>query len=450
MPTLIPKGFTGKNFSGKWLVIAAIVLVMAVGFYIFTRQSSDHGNDAEGGIIHITCGMVGLEFKTCQEGVALWEKKTGKRAKVIPAPNGSTERLTLFQQHLAAGSDNIDIYQLDVVWPGLLANHFEDLKDYIPAEELTPYFPQLMENNTVNGKLIAMPWFIQVGFLYYRKDLLEKYHLPLPKTWEDLGQSAKIIMEGEAQKGHVIWGFVFQGKAYEGLTCNALEWISAYRDGGTIVEADGRVSLNNPAAIGIVNRVASWMGTIVPEGVLNYEQEDCRGVFQSGKALFMRNWPYAWGLLNGADSPMAGKVGIMPLPQGGADGKPTGTLGGWNLGLSKYSKHKKDAADLIRFLTSAEELKRRSQAGGYFPPMETLYQDSEVLASNPLTQAMGVVLKNTSLRPARQTRSKYSQVSSAFWNAVHNVLSRKMTAEQSFQETEKRLNRLSQNGSKWV
>jgi len=446
----MPKGFAGKSFFGKGFAIMALILIFAVGFYIFTRHSSDHGSDAEGGIIHITCGMVGLEFKTCQEGVALWEKKTGKRAKVIPAPNGSTERLTLFQQHLAAGSDNIDIYQMDVVWPGLLSNHFEDLKDYIPAEELTQYFPQLMENNTVNGKLVAMPWFIQVGFLYYRKDLLEKYHLPLPKTWEELGDSAAKIMEGEAGEGNPLWGFVFQGKAYEGLTCNALEWINSHKDGGTIVEADGRVSINNPAAIEIVNRMSSWMGTIVSEGVLNYEQEDCRGVFQSGKAVFMRNWPYAWGLLNGADSPVAGKVAIMPLPQGGVDGKPTGTLGGWSLGLSKYSKHKKDAADLIRFLTSAEELKRRSQVGGYFPPVEKLYRDKEVLASNPLMKAMSLVLKNTSLRPARQTRSKYSQVSSAFWNAVHSVLSKKMTAETSFQDIEKRMNALSQNGSKWV
>ena len=147
------KGMPKKGFIG-----VALVLMLAIGFYIFTRHSTDASEGNDEGIIHITCGMVGLEYKTCQEGVALWEKKTGKRAKVIPAPNGSTERLTLFQQHLAAESDNIDIYQVDVVWPGLLANHFEDLKNYIPEEELTHYFPQLLENNTVNGKLMAMPW----------------------------------------------------------------------------------------------------------------------------------------------------------------------------------------------------------------------------------------------------------------------------------------------------
>lgn len=432
--------------KGLMFLIIGILLGLC-GYFFFFKSSIKTTEDEN--LIHITCGMVGLEYKTCQEGVALWEKKTGKKAKVIPAPNGSNERLTLFQQHLAAGSDNIDIYQVDVVWPGLLVKHLEDLKNYIPSETLREYFPQLIENNTVSGALVAMPWFVQVGFLYYRKDLLEKYHRPVPQTWEELEETAKIIQEEESKLGHSIWGYVFQGKAYEGLTCNALEWINSHKNGGTIVEANGHVSLNNPAAIGIINRISSWIGTITPEGVLNYEQEDCRGVFQSGKAIFMRNWPYAWPLLNSSDSPVAGKIGIMPLPKGGKDGQNTGVLGGWNLSLSKYSKHKKDAADLIQFLTSFEELKRRSQAGGYFPPMEKLYKDKDVLSSNPLMKIMNDVLHHASLRPSRQTRSKYSQVSAAFWNAVHSVLSKKMTAEKSFEGAEKKMNFLSKHGTTW-
>lgn len=430
-------------------MIVAVLVAAAVGVYLFLGKS-DNAPKADRHTVVITCGMVGLENKTCKEGVALWEKATGKQAKVVPAPNGSTERLTLFQQHLAAHSDNIDIYQLDVVWPGLLESHFEDLKGYIPQEELDAYFPQLIDNNTIKGKLVAMPWFVQVGFLYYRKDLLEKYGRLVPQTWQELEETARVIQEGEKKEGRDVWGYVFQGKAYEGLTCNALEWISAHKNGGTVVEADGRVSLNNPQAIAITNRIHSWMGTLVPQGVLNYEQEDCRGVFQSGKAIFMRNWPYAWHLLNSPDSSVAGKIGIMPLPKGGPDGQATGVLGGWNLGLSKYSKRKADAASLIRFLTGYKELKRRSEVGGYFPPMKRLYEEHSVLQANPLMKAMSLVLKNASLRPARQTRSKYSRVSSAFWNAIHNVLSGKMRAEKSFKETEKKLNLMSKNGTKWV
>lgn len=431
------------------LLLLVMTIVVVSGYALFFQQTAADKRETDDAI-HITCGMVGLEFKTCKEGVALWEGKTGKKAKVIPAPNGSTERLTLFQQHLAAGSDNIDIYQVDVVWPGLLANHFEDLKDYIAPEVLKQYFPQLIENNTVNGRLVAMPWFVQVGFLYYRKDLLEKYHRPAPQTWEELEETARIIQEGEQKKERKIWGFVFQGKAYEGLTCNAIEWINSTPHGGTIIEADGHVSLNNNEARNMINHFASWIGTLVPEGVLNYEQEDCRGVFQSGKAVFMRNWPYAWPLLNAADSPVAGKVGIMPLPKGGKEGKATGVLGGWNLSLSKYSKRKQDAAHLIAFLTSLQELKRRSQVGGYFPPIEALYEDPEVLSMNPLMTAMRQVLKNATLRPSRQTKSKYSQVSATFWNAVHSVLSHKAGAEKSFQAAEKKMNFLSKNGTQWI
>lgn len=435
--------------SKKVLIGVGLVLALGIGFYFLNKTSDTSGGASEDGPVVITCGMVGLENKTCVEGVALWEKMTGKKAKVIPAPNGSTERLTLFQQHLAAGSSNIDIYQVDVVWPGLLYKHFEDLREYISAEQLNRFFPQLIENNTVNGKLVALPWFVQVGFLYYRKDLLEAYNRPVPKTWEELEETSRLITVAERKKGNTLWGFVFQGKAYEGLTCNALEWINAYKDGGTIVESDGRISINNPHAIGITNRIGSWMGTLVPEGVLNYEQEDCRGVFQSGKALFMRNWPYAWNLLNAPDSPVAGKVGIVALPTGGMDGRETGTLGGWNLSLSKYSKRKKDAASLIAFLTSFKELKRRSRVGGYFGPMEALYKDDAVLKMNPLMPAMHVVLQNASLRPARQTRSKYSQVSSIFWNAVHRVLSKKSSAEKSFADAEKKLKVLSKDGTRW-
>lgn len=434
----------------KSLLSVSVLVAVAIGVYLFTVRDNTPEVSPEDDTVIITCGMVGLENKTCKEGVELWQKKTGKKAKVIPAPNGSTERLTLFQQHLAAGSDKIDIYQVDVVWPGLLHTHFEDLKEYFPEEELRAFFPQLLENNTVNGRLVAVPWFVQVGFLYYRKDLLEKHGKPLPETWEELEETARFVAQREMKDDQPIWGYVFQGKAYEGLTCNAIEWINAYKKGGTIVEADGRVSINNLQAIGIINRISTWMGDITPQGVLNYEQEDCRGVFQSGRAVFMRNWPYAWTLLNSEDSPVAGKVGITALPKGGKDGKNTGVLGGWNLGLSKYSKRKKDAADLIRFLTSFQELKRRSQVGGYFPPVEALYHDAEVLESNPLMSAMHVVLKNATLRPARQTKSKYSQVSAAFWNAVHAVLSKKMSAEKSLVDAEKKMNFLSKNGTRWV
>jgi trehalose/maltose transport system substrate-binding protein len=257
-------------------------------------------------------------------------------------------------------------------------------------------------------------------------------------------------MAGEKGCGHTeLWGFVFQGKAYEGLTCNALDWISSYKGGGTIVDAQGKVTINNPAAITAIDNVAKWVGTISPTGVLNYEQEDCRGVFQAGKAIFMRNWSYAWNLLNDKESPVAGKVGITPMPKGGADGLSTGTIGGWNLAVSKYSHNQKDAIDLVLYLTSEEELRHRALDHGYYPSMPKLYAEPKVLAISPIVKTMLDILKNVSMRPAAQTGDKYSQVSSIFWNAVHTTLSGKHPAAKSLADAEKKLNLLSRNGKSW-
>src|SRR5690606_3132311 len=116
-----------------------------------------------------------------------------------------------------------------------------------------------------------------------------------------------------------IWGFVFQGKAYEGLTCNALEWIDSF-GGGAIVDAGGQITVDNPRAVQALALAGSWVGDISPTGVMNYDEEAARGVFQTGGAVFMRNWPYAWALAQGDDSLVRGKVGVMPLPSGGAGG----------------------------------------------------------------------------------------------------------------------------------
>ncbi len=128
---------------------------------------------------------------------------------------------------------------------------------------------------------------------------------------------------------------------------------------------------------------ATWIGKIAPEGVLNYAEEESRGVFQSGNAVFMRNWPYAWALGNAEDSPIKGKIGVAALPMGGADGKHTATLGGWQLAVSKYSANPEIATDLVKYLTSSDEQKRRAIAAAYNPTIAKLYKDPEVLAASP-------------------------------------------------------------------
>src|SRR3989475_12980539 len=180
----------------------------------------------------------------------------------------------------------------------------------------------------------------------------------------------------------------------------------------------------------------------------NYAEEEARGAFQSGNAVFMRNWPYAWALSQAPDSPTKGKVGVMALPKGGAEGKNTGTLGGWQWAVSKYSKNAKAAVDLAMYLTSPEEEKRAAIEVSFNPTIPALYKDKDILAKNPFIGDLLPTFQNAVARPSRATKSKYNQVSSEFWNAVHEVLSGKSDAEASISKLEKNLNRISRNG-KW-
>jgi trehalose/maltose transport system substrate-binding protein len=401
---------------------------------------------AQSATISISCGAVGLELQLCQEGANGWAEATGNQVNVISTPNSATERLALYQQILAANSADIDVYQIDVIWPGILASHFIDLAEHVDQATVDEHFEAIVQNNTVDDRLVAMPWFTDAGILYYRTDLLDKYGKEPPTTWQELTEIAREIQAGERAEGNNrMLGFVFQAKAYEGLTCDALEWIDSF-GGGTIVDDEGAITINNDNAAAALELAASWVGDIAPEGVLNYAEEESRGVFQSGNAVFMRNWPYAWALGNAPDSPIAGKIGVSQLPKGGDDGKHTGVLGGWQLAVSKYSQNAELAVDLVRHLTSAEEQKRRAIKGSYNPTIAALYQDEEILAATPFFGELHDTFTNAVARPSRVTGEKYNQVSSEFFNAVHAVLSGKTDAASSLEALEGRLDRLSRGG----
>jgi trehalose/maltose transport system substrate-binding protein len=401
---------------------------------------------AEAATISISCGAVGLELELCQEGANAWAEASGNQVNVISTPNSATERLALYQQILAAGSADIDVFQIDVIWPGILASHFIDLSEHVDQEQVEQHFPAIVENNTVDDALVAMPWFTDAGLLYYRTDLLEKYGKEPPVTWQELTDIAKEIQDGERAEGNdKMSGFVFQAKAYEGLTCDALEWIDSF-GGGTIVAEDGSITINNDKAVTALDFAATWIGAIAPEGVLNYSEEESRGVFQSGNAVFMRNWPYAWALGNAEDSAINGKIGVSALPKGGEDGKHTGVLGGWQLAVSKYSANAELAADLVKHLTSYDEQKRRAIKGAYNPTIAALYEDAEVLEANPFFGNLYETFTNAVARPSRVTGAKYNQVSSEFYNAAHEVLSGKTDAAASLEALEGRLDRLSRGG----
>ncbi len=398
--------------------------------------------------VSIACGSVGVEFNLCKSGAEAWAKKTGNQVRVVSTPKDSNEILALYQQLLTAHSGDIDVLRIDVVWPALLAQHLLNLDEAVSKEVVAQHFPAIIQANTVAGHLVALPWFTDAGLLYYRKDLLQKYGRTVPSTWQELTETAKVVQDGERKAGNArMWGFVFQGRAYEGLTCNALEWVDSF-GGGAIVDGQGKVTINNPKAAQALTLAASWVKTIAPDGVLNYAEEEARGAFQSGSAVFMRNWPYAWALSQAPDSPIKGKVGVAPLPKGGPDGKHTGTLGGWQLAVSKYAKNAKAATDLAVYLTSPEEQKRAAVTSSLNPTIPALYKDPDVLKANPFMGDLLETFTSAVARPSRATGDRYNQVSSEFWNAVHDTLAGRSPADASLARLDHSLNRLSRGG-KW-
>ena len=419
----------------------------ALGLLGATALLALAATSAQAETLSIACGAVGKELQVCKDLSEAWGKKTGNTVKIVPTPNSATERLALYQQLLAAGSPDVDVFEIDTIWPGILGTHFSDIGKYVknPGD----YFPAIIQNDTRDGKLIAMPVYTDAGLLYYRKDLLEKYGLKPPQTWDEMTAAAKKVTDGEHAAGNAgLQGIVFQGKAYEGLTCDALEWVAS-SGGGTIVAPDGKVTINNPQAAKALDMAAAWVKTgLAPQGVLNYTEEESRGVFQSGNAVFMRNWPYAWPLAQGADSPVKDKVGVLPIPMGGTDGKHASALGGWQMAVSKYSKHQELAADLVVYLTSPEGAKQWALTGGYAPAVPALYKDAEVVKANPLFTDLYESFTAAVPRPATVTGAKYNQVSSEFFNAVTDVLTGKSDGKTALTALDAKLNRMSRGG-KW-
>jgi trehalose/maltose transport system substrate-binding protein len=386
--------------------------------------------------LRVFTGSVGQELEMAEAAAERFEAENPcVTVESIDTPDFVEDRLGTYLQLFEAQSSEGDVFQIDVIWPGDLAEHFVDLNEYGGAAEVADHFPAIVENNTVDGKLIAIPWFTDAGLLYYRTDLLDKYGLDAPTTWDELEAAATTIQEGERADGNQdFWGYVWQGNAYEGLTCDALEWIKS-ADGGEIISPDGVININNQAAIDIVDQAAGWVGTISPPGVTAYGEEDARGVWQNGNAAFMRNWPYAFSLGNADDSVISGEFGVSPLP-GVTAGNGAATLGGWQLAVSKYSDHPEEAAKLAFFLASEAEQKTRAIVGSLNPTIESLYSDADVLEAAPFFGSLFDVFTSAVARPSTATAPQYSDTSSLFFNAVHSVLTGNSNAEDAFLELE--------------
>ncbi len=345
--------------------------------------------------------------------------------RIEGSANGQ-ELLSTYLSAFEAQSGDFDVIRVDVIWPGVLAPHLLDLTPYVSQEQIDSYLPALVVNDTVDGQLVALPLRIGFGMLYYRTDLLEKYGFAAPPaTWDELTEMAQVIQDGERAEGNAeFWGFVWQGNAYEGLTTNALEW-QVSNGGGSIVSPEGEIQVNNPETVAAFERAAGWVGTISPPGVTSYAEEDARAMFHAGNAAFMRNWPFAYATSLTSEF-IGDKFDVAPLPAGDS-GVGAAALGGWHIGVSRYSEHPEAAAAFAAFFTSAESELLYSIATSSPPAVASLYENPDLQAAMPF--ARPDIVEVTTPRPSTVTAENYNQVSTLYFTAVHSILTGEEDAE---------------------
>jgi len=358
-----------------------------------------------------------------REALEGFTRETGIGVKRLPTPESPDEQLVLIRQLFEGGAVTPDVYLIDAIWPGMLVEHFLDLRPRLGAEA-DQLFPALVANNVVQGRLTAMPYHANVGILFYRTDLLHEYgYRDPPRTWPELEDVARAIQKGERAKGHEdFWGYVWQGAPYEGLTCNALEW-QASSGGGRIVEDDGTISVNNPRAVAAWDRAASWIGTLSPPDVVGYREGEAQEAFRAGHAAFMRAWPSNYSPNQDGGSAVRGRFDITFVP-GGAGGHAM-VLGENALAVSRYSRHVDEAVALVKYLSRRDVQLGRSRLTSLPPTIPDLYDDPEIVKANPYYVPLKqVFLGGAVSRPSSVTGHKYAEVSRAYFRAVHSVLTR--------------------------
>jgi len=372
-------------------------------------------------------------------------RETGIHLRDLAVPEATLDQLNLSRKLLQDHSSNIDVLNIDVIWPGLLGGDLIDLRHEL-ADEITSIEPLLLPSYEVDGKVVAIPYTVQVGVLEYRSDLLREYgYQHPPRTWDELERMAARIQSGERAKGKKdFWGYVWQGAGTEALVCNALEWQVA-EGGGRVIESNRSISVNNPRAIRSWQRAKRWIGWISPPSVLAYQELDSINVFDKGGAAFGRVWggapiagigifrPFHW-----RSSLVKSKTGIASIP-GGSMGS-VGTLGGSGLAVSKYSSHPQEAVELIRFLVRAQI--RSNIEDNRIVIQSAIGNGSTALDEKDRAKKSVRDAPRLAIRPSSETGAHYEKLTRAYIDAVHSVLTDENSASKAAADLEKELVRI--------
>lgn len=353
----------------------------------------------------------------------------GIDVEMVKGPTSTDIRETMYVANFLAREATYDMVLMDIIWLPKFAKQgwLIPLDEWFNEKEKQEFLPGDIEGSIYKGKLYRIPLQTDAGILYYRKDLLEGKRYNPPKNWDEFVKIAE-----DLQSPPEMWGFVFQGKQYEGLVCNFLEILWSF--GGNIFDKKGNMVLNSKEAIESLRFMYDLIHTykITPEGVMTYEEEETRHIFQEGRAIFCRNWPYMWKLAQGENSPVRGKVGLTVLPH--KEGKQSySTLGGWGFGISKFSKNKDACIKFIRYITSYEAQKKLHFKSGIVPTRKALFKDEDILKQTPFYSDLYQILLSARPRPVHPD---YAQISDILRRFIHKVLLGELSAEGALRKAE--------------
>ncbi|MCM3717470.1 ABC transporter substrate-binding protein [Fictibacillus phosphorivorans] len=352
--------------------------------------------------------------------------------KEMPADTGKQHDayVTAFN----ANSDEIDVIDLDVIWPAEFAQagFLMPLDRFIEKDgvDLETYNEGAISAAKFKGKQWALPKFIDAGMLFYRTDLVPEGEVP--KTWDELLAKAK---ETKGQGG-TQFGYLMQAKQYEGLVCNAVEFIASY--GGKIIDENGEVKVDSPEAVkGISKLVEIVNSDVVPQNITTFAEPESHTAFINGQAGLIRNWPYQYALANDEkQSKIAGKVAAAPLPAG--DAGSAATLGGWMAGINKNTKHPEESWKFLSFMAGKEGQKIDAIKGGHAPTILSLYDDEEVLKANPYYKDEGFV-KALEAAVSRPVAPNYPEISDIIQVQISQAIAKKITPEEAAKNMQKEI-----------
>lgn len=382
-------------------------------------------------VLTFSGSAVGGEADVLRTQLARFTASRGVVVEIRSTPDSADQRHQLYVQWLNARSSEPDVLQLDVVW----TPEFAAAGWLLPLDRFSPatddFFPAAISANRWNGALFGLPWFIDVGMLYWRTDLLDR----APQTFDELTAAARSIR----QRAGVPHGLVLQAARYEGLITVFVEVLGGF--GGRILDESGGVVVDSEAAVSALMwmRNAIHQDGIVPGAVLTWHEEETRFAFQNGGAGMMRNWPYAYALLQSGDSPVAGKVAVAPMPFA-AGGEPTAALGGSQLAINARTRQADEAWALVQFLTAPEQMIERARAVGQFPSRRTTYR------GGALEGALGIppadAIRIVGAAEPRPVTPVYTQLSEILQIRLHRALTRQQEPRAALEDAAREMRRL--------